>query len=305
MTHLVADRQRILEELQRYEQLIASMLDGIEPVEPAHDYAAAVQLDRLRPLAMREHDPQRASVAVERLVELGLSPRLGQMVVVDAAGHHRPVYRPLLVYTWLAAYRAMYETLSTSNFGRWEEGLRGWCDLLEAELTGILWSAGPIPASQGDRIAEATWCALALHIAGKVFIRDAWTDLASATFGSLARSQTTSGAFLSTSAIDNPEPAWFHELSILHAAASYAVQAEDRPLAAAVQRATMFHLHETQPDHATSQPWGIFAFIWNPATHPLADQMLHALQLQQPQQRDSVSLLLLNDALYCLRLFLK
>jgi hypothetical protein len=158
-----------------------------------------------------------------------------------------------------------------------------------------------IPASRGDLAADAAWTAAALFLAGKVFIRDAWTDLAGDAFGRITRSQRQSGAFLVTTASDNPEPAWYHELAILHAAASYAVHSEDRGVARTVARAAQFHQNETQPDHATAQPWGLFAFVWNPATRPTADQLLHAAALQPP---DGVSLILLADALYCLRLFL-
>ena len=57
---------------------------------------------------------------------------------------------------------------------------------------------------------------------------------------------------------------------------------------------------EIQPDHATSQPWALFAFIWNPATRYLADQVLHTAR----STSDGVSLILLADALYCVRMFL-
>jgi hypothetical protein len=81
------------------------------------------------------------------------------------------------------------------------------------------------------------------------------------------------------------------------------VQTEDRTLAAAVARNAEFHLDQTQPDHATAQPWGLFAFIWNPRTRGLADQVLHAARVNQPEGLDGVSLMLLADALYCLELF--
>src|SRR3712207_8024211 len=50
--------------------------------------------------------------------------------------------------------------------------------------------------------------------AGKVFVRDAWLDLASDTFGQLARGQQPSGAFLATSGTVHPELVWYHELAI-------------------------------------------------------------------------------------------
>jgi hypothetical protein len=270
-----------------------------------------VQVERgiVFPQVMRDNSttapPAPAPAPVERLIELSNSDRLGSIAVIDRAGHHRAIYRPLLVYAWLQAFRIVYETLPRSDFGRWEEGLRPWCDLLEAELGALEWPAGPMPAALGANAAESVWTALALHVAGNVYIRDAWTDLASDTFGQLMRRQQPSGAFLLADSSDNPETHWYHELAILHAAASYAVQTEDRALASAVARSAGFHLGETQPDHATSQPWGAFAFIWNPATRSLGDQVLHSVQTNAPHGTDGVALMLLADALYCVDLFLK
>jgi hypothetical protein len=181
--------------------------------------------------------------------------------------------------------------------------LRGWCDLLEAELGAARISDGGTPASRGDVATEAAWTALALFAAGRLLVRDAWTDLASDTLGRLTRGQTAEGTFLVPGPADNPETGWYHELVLLHAAAAYAVQAEDRAVAAAVARATEHHLRETQPDHATAQPWSLFAFIWNERTRPLADQLLHTMSVNRPAGPDGVSLILLADALYCLRLF--
>src|SRR5205823_2989343 len=117
------------------------------------------------------------------------------------------------------------------QFGRWEEGSRAWCDDLERRLGEFAWPADDLAAARGAAVAEVCWSALALRVAGKLFIRDAFTDLAGDVFGRLTRRQQADGAFLRAAASDNPETRDFHELAILHAAASYAVQAEDRPLA--------------------------------------------------------------------------
>jgi hypothetical protein len=303
----MVEQTPMLLELARYAELIRGRLERLcvhEPRSLLCESAAAVQVERGVVFPTVRTSERSLLTPVERLVELSMSSRLAEVAVVDAAGHHRSVHLPLLVYAWLQTYRKQFETLSRQQFGQWEDALRSWCELLEAELTTILWPPGPIAAAQGDRIGEAAWTALALSAAGEIFHRDAWTDLASDTFGRLARSQTVGGAFLSGTAADNPEPLWYHELVILHAAASYAVQAEDRPLSDAVQRATLYHQNETQPDHASSQPWGLFAFIWNAATRGVADQLLHASQIQQSSGLDGVSLILLADALYCLELFL-
>lgn len=266
--------------------------------------ATAIQVERGTILSAALDDPKTIDPAiVGRLIELSRQGSLARFAVVDATGHHRPVYRALLVYAFLQSFRLAYETLPQSQFGQWEEAGRAWADLLEDELGQITWDQTSATAARGSTLTELAWTGLALHIAGKVFIRDAWTDLASDVFGKITLAQQPTGAFLLAKPSDNPETHWYHELVILHAAASYAVQAEDRSVAAAVQRNALFHLKETQPDHATADPWALFAFIWEPQTRPLADQLLHAAQTQHPQGPSGVAAILLADALLCLRLF--
>jgi hypothetical protein len=294
----------LLTDFARYQAMIRAAMETAAPFEAAAESATAVQIERGTIFAaMLNNSATDAGPWVDRLIELARSQRLARVAVVDRTGHHRPVYRALMIYAWLQAFSLAYESLPRSEFGRWEEALRGWADLLEAELGDIGWDETSAWAARGASAAEAAWTALALHVAGKLFIRDAWTDLASDFFGKLSRAQRPSGAFLEALASDNPETYWYHELVILHAAGSYAVQAEDRHIAAAVKRNTEFHLAETQPDHATTQPFGLFAFIWNAGTRSLADQLLHAGQTQHPGGSDGVSLILLADAVHCLGLF--
>ena len=301
----MSDTAATLADFSRY----AAMLESMIPVEaaftPTAESATSIQVERgiILPHVMKNAgSPYGEGSMVGRLIEVTAIGAFDRFAVVDRGGHHRPVYRPLLVYCWLQAFRLAYETLPRMEFGRWEEGLRPWCDLLEAELGEM--SLTNVSASRGGVASEAAWTALALHVAGKVYVRDAWTDLAGDTFGRITRAQQPSGAFLQTTASDNPEPNWYHELTILHACASYAVQAEDRTVAAAVARAAAYHVAETQPDHATEQPWAVFPFVWSPSARPLADQLLHAVSISQPAGAQGVPLMLLADALYCLRLFL-
>jgi len=297
----------IVGEFTRYAGMITARIARPPNFAPEAESMTAAQVERgiLYPLAVL--DPSLPDVfPAQRLIELSNSPRLAQMAVVDRSGHHRPAYRALLVYSWLQAFRIAYETLPRSEFGRWEEGARPWCDLLESELGEISWPDDGMPAARGASATEAVWIALALYVAGKVYVRDAWTDLASDTFGKLVRSQQSRdarGTFLHRAPDDNPDSHWYHELVILQAAASYAVQSEDRTVAAAVARSTNYHFAETQPDHATNLPWAVFPFIWNASTRSLADTILHASQMSDPRNENTLSLMLLADALYCLRLF--
>jgi hypothetical protein len=203
----------------------------------------------------------------------------------------RAVYRPLFVYHRLRVFKQQYETLERDEFGKWDEELRTAADALEAEI-------------ESDKLNPVTaWSALALHVAGTIFIRDAWTDLASDVFGRLSRGQDANGRLLAAPPNVHPEIAWYDELATLHAMASYAVQSEDRTVARAVARSANLTQAEIEPDHASREPWALFAFIWNEPTRPLADQIMHGVELRK-NNLDGVSLILLSDALYCVELFL-
>lgn len=280
------------------------MLAAPPDFSPAAENVGSVQVERGIVFAHSMNDPADMQ---PRIAEVLIETPPDRGAVVDRHGHVRGVYRPLLTYCWLQTFSRGYELLPRAEFGRWEESLRAWCDTLESSLGEFEWPEDAIPARLGSRAAEIAWAALTLHVAGKVFVRDAFTDFASDTFGRFTKRQRESGAFFAATGSDNPETNWYHELVTLHAAASYAVQAEDRALAATVRRASDFHAANTQPDHASNQPWALFAFIWNESTRPLAEQLLHAATAQQSAQMSGanhISLMLLADALYCLRLFI-
>src|SRR5258706_1017496 len=268
-------------ELRKYAGMIAPLLARPFKFSDKFEGSAAIQMERgtVLPLMLNEVSVEGLS-CVERLIEMTRGARLDTIAIVDRLGHHRPIYRPILVYSWLSAFSLRYEDLPRQEFGRWEEALRAWSDLLEAELGDIGWDQTSAWAARGGSASEACWIALALQRAGKVFVRDVWIDLASDLFGKLVKAQQPSGAFLEVTAADSPEARWFDELAILHAAAAYAVMAEDRTVAAAVKRNTEFHLRETQPDHATTQPFGLFAFIWNEGTRSVADQMMNNVSMR-------------------------
>jgi hypothetical protein len=302
----MANAENAQAQFQRYSELIGSMLGDLPPFVAEAEAPAALQVERSAALAaLLRNSTVVPGVHIDRILELTrLEPaRLHAVAVVDRRGHHRPLYRPLLIHSALQCFSLVYETLARAEFGRWEEALRAWADVLEGELGQIGWDATSLWAGRGASAAEACWTALALHAAGKIFVRDAWTDLASDTFGKLTRAQQPSGAYLDAGPGDNPETRWYHELAILHAAASYATAAEDRHVAAGVKRNTAWQQLETQPDHATAEPFGVFAFIWNPATRGMADGMLHAVKTLGARI-DGVGAFLLADAVRCLGMFL-
>src|SRR4051812_18157329 len=212
-----------LADFRRFAHLIAASISSVPQFTPTAETATSVQVERGVVFAHSMNDPQHwQSESIERLIEISTAPNLSRIAVVDRHGHTRPVYRPLLVYCWLQTFARAYEALPRAEFGRWEESVRAWCDVLESSIGEFEWPAGAIPARLGSRAADIACSALTLHVAGKVFVRDAFTDFAADTFGRFTKRQLDDGAFFEATGSDNPETHWYHELVTLHAAASYA-----------------------------------------------------------------------------------
>jgi len=220
--------------------------------------------------------------------------------VVDCAGHTRASYAGLLVYCWANACRVALARNAVIE--GWQDPLTLWCGVLEMSLGLLQVDRNNFPASLGAETTGAAWSMLALYAAGGCLNDRRWINPAHDFFRSLVAPQQENGAFLYASQSDNPETRWYHEQVLLHAAASYAAQSKDERVEAAVLRAAEYHLNESQPDHASTQPWGLLAFIWNADARSLADQLLHSIQIQYPAGVGGISSMLLADCLYCLPL---
>src|SRR5438132_13910236 len=121
----------VLADFRRYAELIRSGLGGTISFSPIRENAQTVQVERGIVYPQVVLDPKHVDLSpAERVIELAGSDRLASIAIVDGADHHRPVYTGLLMYSLLQTYAIAYETLSASAFGRWEEGLRPWCDML-------------------------------------------------------------------------------------------------------------------------------------------------------------------------------
>jgi hypothetical protein len=207
--------------------------------------------------------------ACERLLESGAA----DLRVMDAAGHHRSHYPGLLVYVWRQTLAKVESFLTPAQASGWAAALERWFPALRAV---------------DDPVARA-WSVLALEDSDS-----------SPAFQRLAEQQQPSGALLKADPSQNPETLWYDELVLLHALTAHAVRSGNSTVPASL-RAAEYHLNETQPDHATSEPWGLLAFILNPNTRSVADQMLHTVQVLHPRGANGVTAILLADVLDCLR----
>ena len=284
---------------ERYERIVRQFLaDGVV-FAATREMAGAVQVERGLVLAMAVggRDPTGLRATAGRLVD---ARDVADVVVIDAAGHRRPAYRGLLLHAWRRAAslergRGGTSRLSAAERSTWDAALARWSRALADEAARADWLVdGEVPARLGGAAAGSVWAALAR-------MPDSGGPPTSTCVARLTGAQRASGAFLSGDASDNPETRWYHELVLLHACATYAIISGDPAAARAVARAAEYHVAETQPDHATSQPWGLPAFIWSGAARPLADEMLHAVRVRQAEGADGVSQVLLADTLLGVR----
>jgi len=179
-----------------------------------------------------------------------------------------------LVYCWLQAFREAYELLPRASSAAGKRppvlGAMTWRGAWRVRL-----AARCAARRSGDAAAEACWMAAALQVAGKIFIRDAWTDLAGDVFGKLARRQQPA-APSSPPIIDNPEARWYHELALLHAAATHAVQARTaRSLPPFAAPPTFIC---KRPTRSPTHHLGPVRVPLESRCAPVADGMLHAVE---------------------------
>ena len=103
---------QLLTDFRRYADLVAARLRGARIPEPTVEMAGSLQVERGAMLAATVRGDVIDPRAVDRLVEFSVMPEaLPEVAFIDAAGHTRPVYRPLMIYAWLMSYRIAYEAL--------------------------------------------------------------------------------------------------------------------------------------------------------------------------------------------------
>ena len=253
-------------DLARYETILTSLLRAAVARPTATDRATAYAhcvLGLEVPSISDGNEGVRSDRAIHELLTHYASHRIGQPII----------NAPL-------APKALPPTLA-SNSATWIAVAWGALSNVAQPLRDV----GDRPVHPADHRSEAMLGA----------------TTAVGTFEHLIAHQQPAGHFLAPSANDNLESWWYAELILLHAVGTYAVETNDPHAFQAAGRAADYHLNETQPDHATSEPWAVFPFLLLPETRSLADQVLHNANMMAP---DGTTLLLLADALYCLRKFI-
>ncbi|MGF1633872.1 MAG: hypothetical protein ACFCVE_08500 [Phycisphaerae bacterium] len=267
-------------QLRRYRLLLRSVVNRADAFEAREMPDTQVQADRGLAL-VRQLNGEPDAAALLLSPPPADAPRTA---AADAAGHRRPAYLPLVLACWLEA---------APDDGR----LPGWLEhVWQTRAEGVLAPAGT-PAAVGEQAVAQVWDALVLGVAADRLGRDDYRVHAADVFARLVSGQTDAGPFLTFDGRDNPEPWWAQELTILQALTSYAVRTNDDKAYDAAMRNAEYHLYETQPDHATAQPWGINGFVLSDSARPMADQLMLSMDVNNFGRARGVSLLVIAQAL--------
>src|SRR5207245_8846297 len=127
------------------------------------------------PMCARGHQGAELHARVSRLIELAEEGPPPEITVVDRAGHSRPGYLGLLVYSWIQAYRGCRSETDRTPLEQWRPAIFAWCGMLEATLNRLDWPIGGIPAARGAAASASAWNALATLAAGAGFALRRWT----------------------------------------------------------------------------------------------------------------------------------
>jgi hypothetical protein len=199
-------------------------------------------------------------------------------MLADGAGHRRPIYYPLVLHLYLAAYRRRFEGLSAEQ--------RRACDAAIAQAAAparvIENYAGEavLPGAGAEETPLALWWSLCILDQARALALDDDVALVDRVVGVIVRRRGRRGALhpmIDGESLD----AWtYRELCALHALANVALARWDQVWTRRVAEIAAYHLENTQPDHTTTQPWALFAFVWTPNTRSLGEQQINDLQVQ-------------------------
>ncbi len=207
----------------------------------------------------------------------GELPRL-----TDTAGHSRDVYWLLVLHLHLAGFARHYESLSAGQWSACEQAL-------SQAIEPARWIeayAGVAPT--GDRVAVVLWSALCVLEYALLAGRDVNVELVDTVvhhaIQPTAKDASSPLHPMQGQAQGEGSPsldAWtYRELCGLHALANLALGRRNAAWAKRVEQVALYHLEHTQPDHVTTQPWGVFGFLWSPKTRVFVDQQLHDAMAQ-------------------------
>lgn len=227
----------------------------------------------------QDRDHVAAATALKMLVH-------ADMRLADPAGHVRPVYFYLAVHLYLTACRNNVSHCPPDILPQ----LRQLADRIEglSETTADL----------------ALWLALVMLQAGLLLGDDALASRARALAGQWLDVSPRDGSLHEMTADDSLDAWTWRELVGLGAADHLARLTQNHVWRERCRNITAYHVDNTQPDNTTTQPWGIAAFLCEPAAVDFGVQQMHDAMTQGShdggRQVGLVAAMLMADAAWAL-----
>jgi hypothetical protein len=216
----------------------------------------------------------------------------------DSYGHRRDVYQLFVLHLHLAAFLKRYETLPAGVWSACEELINA---AVEPARQVETYADAPPPA---DQIAPALWKTLCLFETAKLQSRDADIEWADGVVHQIVDRPGKDGSLHPLDEAEESFDLWtYRELTGLHALANLALMRRDAVWARRVQEIAQHHQANTQPDFTTSQPWGVFAFLWSAGTHLFAEQQMHDAAVEGGGRLEPLAAMLLADCAASLSAF--
>jgi hypothetical protein len=211
---------------------------------------------------------------------------VGPILLRDELGHRRALYFPLSLRLHLSVAATEHDpdsATTTAGDASNQSIVSLRQDLIDASRAVLLRLSEWPASSQTCDVAIMLWNALtrsqALSWHGGGGEVDDEMIAIDQTVDRLIAHSGPDGS-LHEQGVEDTIDAWtFRELTGLHALADLAVQRKRQDWLAVVRRVALHHLHNTQPDHITTQPWAAHAFSWWPDTMSFARQQIHDASL--------------------------
>lgn len=203
----------------------------------------------------------------------------------------RPVYPLLAMHVHLAAFGKRYLVLPDTI---WETAAADF-EKLAAPLREIAQYQDTAPLHMtAEIVLWQAWCLLQI---GSLRHVDDDIELARAVINCIVVRDVPDNPLT----VQDPEESldgWtYRELVGLHALANAALHDRNETWADRVEQIAQYHLYNTQPDHCTSEPWGLFGFLWSEQTRMFGMQQIHDCKAYGLV---GVGRILLADAVRCL-----
>lgn len=203
----------------------------------------------------------------------------------------RPAYPLLALHVHLAAFGKRYLMLPDSI---WENATEQFEKLAAPLRTIEAYRRTPPPHMSTEIVLWQAWNLLQI---GSLRHADSDIELARDVIWQIIDRPVTDKALTEQDPEESLDGWTYRELVAMHALSNAALHDRNEAWADRLEQIAVYHLNVTQPDHCTSEPWGLFGFLWSDQSRMFGIQQIHDVKAYGLV---GVGRILLADAARCL-----